>query len=221
MSEIKNLQKKDWLVPAGLILLCVIPMIAGVVRLGQIAEGVTTPDNARFLAMPMPAVLHIISSLVFCVLGALQFSSGLRRCYPAWHRKSGKILIPCGLVSALSALWMTQFYPAGQVPPALFDGMLLYAVRWLVGIAMLVFLVLGWLAIQRRSIMAHQAWMMRAYALGLGAGTQVLTHIPWFVFPNIQGELARALCMAAGWAINLVIAEVLISHQRRRSGVVT
>lgn len=221
MSEIKNLQKKDWLVPAGLILLCVIPMIAGVVRLGQIAEGVTTPDNARFLAMPMPAVLHIISSLVFCVLGALQFSSGLRRCYPAWHRKSGKILIPCGLVSALSALWMTQFYPAGKVPPALFDGMLLYAVRWLVGIAMLVFLVLGWLAIQRRSIMAHQAWMMRAYALGLGAGTQVLTHIPWFVFPNIQGELARALCMAAGWAINLVIAEVLISHQRRRSGVVT
>ena len=49
--------------------------------------------------------------------------------------------------------------------------------------------------------------MMRGYALGLGAGTQALTHLPWCLFPAIQGELSRALCMAAGWAINLAVAE--------------
>ncbi len=45
--------------------------------------------------------------------------------------------------------------------------------------------------------------MMRSYALGLGAGTQVLTHLPWYLFPSIHGELARTLFMAAGWGINL------------------
>jgi hypothetical protein len=52
--------------------------------------------------------------------------------------------------------------------------------------------------------------MIRAYALGLGAGTQAFTHLPWFLIPSIQGELARTLCMAAGWAINLAIAEWMI-----------
>jgi hypothetical protein len=50
---------------------------------------------------------------------------------------------------------------------------------------------------------------------GLGAGTQVFTHLPWFLFPGIQGEVARALCMGAGWAINLAVAEWLISRGRK------
>gem|GEM_PF-5750416 len=52
--------------------------------------------------------------------------------------------------------------------------------------------------------------------LGLGAGTQVLTHIPFFLFPGIQGELSRALFVGAGWAINLAVAEWVI---RRRSAI--
>ena len=80
---------------------------------------------------------------------------------------------------------------------------------------MVVFLVLGLFAIHRRDIPSHQAWMMRGYALGLSAGTQVLTHLPWFVFPSIRGELARTLSMAAGWAINILVAEWFILRQRQ------
>lgn len=36
-------------------------------------------------------------------------------------------------------------------------------------------LVLGFTAIRRRDIAAHRAWMIRAYAIGLGAGTQAFT----------------------------------------------
>ena len=36
-------------------------------------------------------------------------------------------------------------------------------------------LVLGVAAIRRRDIAAHRAWMIRAYAIGLAAGTQVFT----------------------------------------------
>jgi hypothetical protein len=58
--------------------------------------------------------------------------------------------------------------------------------------------------------------MLRGYALGLGAGTQVLTHLPWDLLPDIRGELARTLLMAAGWAVNLAVAEWSISHERQR-----
>jgi hypothetical protein len=71
-------------------------------------------------------------------LGAFQFTPSLRRQYSHWHRTSGQMLVPCGLVAALSALWMTQFYPATNLTgtlPADFDGPFLYAVRLAAGLA--------------------------------------------------------------------------------------
>jgi uncharacterized membrane protein len=41
-------------------------------------------------------------------------------------------------------------------------------------------LCLGVAAIRRRDISRHRAWMLRAYALGLGTGTQVVTLLPWY-----------------------------------------
>ena len=50
--------------------------------------------------------------------------------------------------------------------------------------------------------------MTRAYPIGLGAGTQVLTHLPWFILVGgTPGELPRAVMMGAGWVINVVVAE--------------
>lgn len=198
--------RADRLVPAALIALSVIPVAAGVVRLGELTGGAEiTPENARFFAAPLPAVLHILSVSLFCIPGAFQFAPGIRRRRPGWHRGAGRLLVPCGLVAALSGLWMTQFYP-----PVMGDGPLLYGIRLVVGSAMTLFIVLGFTAIRRRDIARHRAWMMRGYALGLGAGTQALTHLPWFLFPGIQGELTRALLMGAGWVINLAVAEWII-----------
>jgi uncharacterized membrane protein len=216
----KSSQKSNWLVPAGLIMLSVIPILAGSVRLLQIGSGaVITSENARFMAVPLPVVLHILSSVIYCVLGAFQFSTSFRRRNPNWHRASGRILIPLGLISAISGLWMTQFYPHpainGPLIPANFDGQYLYAIRLLVGAAMAAFICLGFAAIRRRDVASHRAWMMRGYALGIGAGTQAFTHIPWFLFATMHGELARAICMAAGWGINLSVAEWLISRNKR------
>lgn len=200
--------KADWLIPAGLIALGFIPIAAGTFRLVQLGGGAEiTPDNVRYFAAPLPVVLHIVCAVVYCVLGALQFSPGLRGSKPNRHRAAGRALVPFGLVVALSALWMTQFYPSIE-----FDGRSLYAIRLLVGSAMALCLFLGVAAIRRRDIPRHRAWMLRGYALGMGAGTQVLTHLPWFLFPSIRGETARTLFMAAGWAINLAVAEWLVSR---------
>ena len=202
--------KAEWLLPAGLIGLSFFPVLAGAFRLFQLGGGAgITPENARFFATPLPFVLHLISVTIYCVLGAFQFAPGFRRRRPEWHRLAGRVVVPCGLVAALTGLWMTQYYPR-----PLYDGTLLYAMRLGVGVAMVLCLGLGMAAIGRRDIPAHRPWMMRGYALGLGAGTQVLTHLPWFLFPSIRGELTRAVLMGAGWAINLAWVEWLLLRER-------
>jgi uncharacterized membrane protein len=202
--------RADWLIPLGLIALSLVPAIAGSVRLSQLAGGAAiTPENARFFAAPLPVVLHIPAAILYSIVGAFQFSKGFRRRHRGWHRAAGRVLVPLGLIVALSGLWMAHFYawPAG-------DGQILYIERLVVGFAMVAALVLAVKAIQRRDFIAHGNWMTRAYAIGLGAGTQVLTHLPWFmVMEGKPGEAGRAVMMGAGWAINIVAAEWII---RRR-----
>jgi hypothetical protein len=59
--------------------------------------------------------------------------------------------------------------------------------------------------------------MMRGYAIGLGAGTQVFTHVPWFLLFGTPDELTRAILMGAGWVINLVVAEWVIRRRPLRT----
>ena len=76
-------------------------------------------------------------------------------------------------------------------------------------------LVLGFTAIRRRDIAAHRAWMIRAYALGLGAGTQVFTEgfgEAIFGTGEVRGDLAKG----AAWVINLAVAEWAIRRPARR-----
>lgn len=75
---------------------------------------------------------------------------------------------------------------------------------------MAISIVLGFMAIRRREIARHRAWMMRGYALGLGAGTQVLTLGIGEIAFGPPGEFSRAFLMGAGWAINLAVAEWVI-----------
>jgi uncharacterized membrane protein len=167
----KTSASTGWPVLVGLLLLSVIPLVAGAFRLTQLAGGAAvTPDNARFVAAPAPVVLHIVGATVYAILGVFQLSDGVRRRRPGWHRAAGRLLVTCGLVVGLSGLWMTVFYPGPDRGNAL-----LVAFRLLFGSAMVVSLVLGVATIRSRNIAGHRAWMTRACAIGLGAGTQVLT----------------------------------------------
>lgn len=197
----------DWRVPAMLILLSLVPAAAGTARLAELAGRTeVTAANARFFAQPLPVVLHILSVIPFSILGALQFSAGFRRRRRGWHRAAGRVLAVCGLVAAMTGLWMAHFYPWPEG-----DGEVLYVLRLVFGSAMVVSMVLGVDAIRRRDFGAHGAWMTRAYAIGMGAGTQVLTHLPYFMLVGTTpNESSRAVMMGAGWVINLVVAEWVI-----------
>jgi hypothetical protein len=87
---------------------------------------------------------------------------------------------------------------------------LLYWFRLLFGSLMAVSIVLGVAAVRRGEVAQHRAWMTRGYALGLGAGTQVLTLGIGEIVLGPPGEVARGLLMGAAWAINLALAEWII-----------
>ncbi|MEW5917296.1 MAG: DUF2306 domain-containing protein [Gemmatimonadota bacterium] len=211
-------KQRDWLIPAGLIALSLVPALAGAARIAELIGGGAdiTPENARFFAAPLPVLLHIPAAIVYSILGALQFSPGLRRRHRAWHRLAGKLLIPCGLLVALTGLWMAHFY---EWPP--FDGQIVYVERLVFGSAMVLSILIGINAIRRRDFTSHGDWMMRAYAIGLGTGTQVFTHLPWFVLVGgMPSELPRAMMMGAGWVINVLVAEWIIRNRTEHARTV-
>lgn len=204
--------RREWLAPTGLIVLSLVPMIAGASRLTQLSIGATvTAENARFFDSPLPVIAHIVGSSVFLLLGALQFAPSLRR--RRWHLIAGRVLVPAGLASALSGMWMAVAYdlPAN-------NGVALMVMRLVLGAAMATGIVLAFVAIRRRDVPTHSAWMTRAYAIGLGAGTQVLTVAPWAVLVGTPDEVANTMLMGLGWAINLAVAEVVIRRRARRVG---
>jgi hypothetical protein len=207
----KPISNNEWLVPAALILLALVPVASGVYRVLEQSNSTTviTPANQRFFANPLPIMAHSLGGIVFLMLGALQFSSRLRRPKPGWHKMLGRILIPSGLVVAFSSLWMIHSYALPK-----YDGVLVYATRLVFSAWMILTIVVGSVAIYRRDFSNHGVWMTRAYAVGAGGGTQVFTAAPLFLFfPEYLNDLTRAISLGAGWVINFFIAEWVI---RRR-----
>lgn len=202
--------RASWLVPLGLILLALIPIVSGALRVTQLAGGPQLISaGARFTDSPVPVILHIVSATLFSVAGAFQFVPLLRRGRRSWHAMAGRVLIPAGFVLALSGLWMATVYhhPAG-------DGPALLVIRVVFGSYMLVSLVLAVRALVRRRYVVHGAWVTRAYALGVAAGTQAIALIPGSILFGSDDQTSRAIAMGASWVLNLAVAEFVI---RRRS----
>ncbi|MBN8706941.1 MAG: DUF2306 domain-containing protein [Bacteroidetes bacterium] len=204
--------KSDWKIPIWLLVLTFIPMAAGISRLIGLSGGVTvSPENSRFFEAPVPIVIHIISVCFNCVFGAFQFSAGLRKRNLTWHRITGRLLIPAGILSALSGLWMTVLYPIPfqqQGPPLMYF-------RIFVAVAMVTSLVLGFTTILKRKISEHSAWMIRAYALGQGAGTQVITLLPFMLLIGEPSQFTRDMLMILAWVINMGIGEWIIRRKTK------
>ena len=202
--------QRSWPVPAALVALSAIPLMAGTLRLVQLAGGPQLmPADERFAGFPLPLVLHIAGATMYALAGAFQFVPRFRHRHLTWHRRAGRVLAAAGLMVAASALWMTLLY--ARQPGT---GDLLYSLRLVFGSAMAACLVLGLAAIRRRDIAAHRAWMIRAYAIGVAAGTQALTGGIGGVLLG-TGEVRGDLAKGAGWLINLAVAEWVIRRPVR------
>lgn len=203
--------KVDLKLPGLLVALSLVPILGGVARFKSLADG--TPlaaDDARFFAAPVPVVIHVLAATIYALLGAFQFSNGIRSRWPSWHRRAGLLLLGCAVLTGATGLWMTASYAI----PSRLQGPLLYFVRLLVGVAMLTSVAMGWLSVLRRDLSQHEAWMIRAYALAQGAGTQALIFLPLLLLSGPVLGFTRDILLSLAWVLNVLVAEWLI---RRRA----
>lgn len=206
----KFLRRGEWTLLAFILVYSFIPAFGGLLRVLELAGGPgIVPENPRALAAPVPIVLHVLSSFLFCIVGALQFLPSIRRHVPAVHRALGRTVAIAGCICAASGLWMTHAF----VFPEDLQGHLLYWVRIVVSTLMIGFIVWAVIAIRSRNVFRHGASMLRAYAIGQGASTQALLGIGWMVVFGAEplGPLRDGL-MASAWGLNLFVAEVLIGR---------
>ena len=101
-----SLDATTWRIPAALVALTLIPLLAGSLRLIEVAGGPQVlPANPRVDASPAPVVLHVVAAAVYAVGGAFQVPARLRRGHRVWHRRAGRVLIT-GL--SVSAGWVVN-----------------------------------------------------------------------------------------------------------------
>jgi hypothetical protein len=77
--------------PAAPILLSIVPVVAGSLRLAELAFGPhLLPDNPRINAVPEPEAVHIAARRSS---GPSSSRFGCGAVGPGWHRRAGRVLI--------------------------------------------------------------------------------------------------------------------------------
>ncbi len=198
--------RSGWPAVVGLLLLSALPILGGVLRLGELS---TDPASAPSPLLSVAIVAHIVAMSVYCILGAFQFSPALRG-RRAWHRRAGRVLIPAGIIAALASIGLGAFYYGPD------DEFALAMVRIAFAVPMLVFLVLATTAIALRRFVAHGSWMTRAYAIAVTGGTQALVLIVWSILGGETSVESETWLVGVGFVINSLVAEVIIRRRLRR-----
>lgn len=150
---------------------------------------------------------HIFASSLTLLLGPLQFVPSVRARWPGVHRCIGRVYLGVGvLVGGLAGLYMALHSYGGWLAHS---GFAVLALAWLyTGYR-------AYTSVRARDFASHRAWMIRNYALALGALT-------------LRAQLGA--CSAAGiafdafypwlawtsWVPNALIAELVVRGGQAR-----
>jgi uncharacterized membrane protein len=181
-----------------------IPVMMAGVRVVQIPAGLLPPDSLRLGAAPLSHWLHSLAGVLFGLLGPLQFARALRARFGALHRLAGRVFVAAGLLMALSGLSLLLQVDSIATP-------LLDIARATFSAALIAALVLGILAARARDRAAHRAWMIRAYAIGMGGATVALVMFPIYLATGepVTG-LMSDLVFGGWWLVAIAIGEWII-----------
>lgn len=151
--------------------------------------------------------IHVYASLWVLLAGFTQFSAGLQRNHPRWHRFFGYVYVTDVLLITGPAGLIMGFYANGGFSSRV--SFVLLALLW-IG-----FTALAWNRAYRRKFSSHREFMIRSFALTLSA----LTLRAWkfaitnsFELPPM--DVYRAVAWL-GWVPNLLVAEWIIRRGAR------
>ncbi len=197
-------------IPLAVILLVLtfIPIFFAALRLYQIPTGRLPEDAIKFAQVPWSLGMHALGGVLFGLLGPVQFAGVLKRRFGRFHRITGRIFVVAGLFLGLSSLRLVAEFPDVST-------WVLISARITTGLGLSVALVLALMAIRWRDVPRHRAWMIRAYAIGMGAATISFIQLPIFLITGEPVEgYAADLLFVASWVINIGIAESVIRRGR-------
>ena len=146
---------------------------------------------------PLAAILHFVRGGIVLLAGASQFHAGLRARHPQWHRGLGRVYVGGVLIGGVAGLYLASQASGGLAGKF---GFGLLAVCWLVSTSLALKYIL------QRNIQRHQCWMIRSYALTLGAVT-LRVYLPLFLMLGLPFEQAYPAIAWLAWVPNLIIAE--------------
>ena len=156
------------------------------------------PEWAHYNPIRWHLLPHGLGGTVALGLGALQFSTRLRRRYLRIHRLSGRLYIIGTFVAAPVAIWMAFI----SSPWFLIPFTVVQASTWML------FTMVAYLCIRRGDVSSHREWMMRSYAIVLiFLEGRVLMAIPSLAR---HGMDAIVLVNWGCLAVTLVVMECLL-----------
>src|SRR4030095_7950158 len=177
----------------------------------------SNPTVAQFQALddifaryPRLTLVHIVPALFFLLLAPLPFSRTFRDRHLQWHRRTGRILLLCGVVVGASALMMSFGMPAIR-------GVNQAAATTLFALFSLFALANAWRHIRRREVVLHREWMIRAYSIGLAVATIRPIVGVFFATARLTGLTPYEFFGAAFWigfVLHVIAAEVWIQQTR-------
>lgn len=214
MERATTIQKTTVLLRVLMFLLATIG-IAMVIRRALTIEGVIPsispgggpPFDGSFARHPLITFIHILPGALFMVLGPLQFLPGIRRNYPRFHRRSGRVFIFTGYIVGLSALSLPfVMKPIGGINEA--AGTLLFGAYFLLALTM------SWRNARKRQLRLHREWMIRAFAVGLAVATIRPIMGLFFAFSHLPPQVFFGTAFWLGFTLQTMFAEFWINITR-------
>jgi len=111
-------------------------------------------------------LVHGLAGVTALTLGAVQFSSRLRRTRPALHRAIGKVYISAVCVSAPMAIYIGT----GPLEPVT-----IHVEQYFQGGLWLFSAIMAYVCIRNKQVPLHKQWMMRSFAFTL---VFILSRVP-------------------------------------------
>jgi uncharacterized membrane protein len=195
---------KPVIVPAALFFGTLLTILLALVQVVQIPLGALPEDSLRLSATPIRHFIHVLGGAMFGILGPIQFGRVLMPRYGLLHRVMGRVFVAAGAMISLSSLSLLWRFP-DTYSVAMNSGRLLF------GIALGVALAIAMQAIYKRDFTRHRNWMIRAYAIGIGATAVSMVFFPIYL---ITGEppkgLASDIAFLGAWTACVVFTEGLV-----------
>lgn len=186
-----------------------IPVLNALVQVVQIPSGTYPADSARLAIAPVAWFVHVLAGAAFGLAGPVQFVRALRHRFGRLHRATGRVFVIAGAALGLSGLSLLAQLTSERTPLA-------DIARGLFGLWLLIALALAMTAVRDRDFPRHRAWMIRAYAVGMGLGTVGLVFFPIYI---VTGQppmgLGADILFVASWVLTIVIGEVVVRSLSR------